>query len=181
MRDVFDRDPCARQQRDETVPQFSWCPFRRLRACSRMTSAAVALAVISSTVSAPTIADATAGRESSPPASVAQVEGALSDFPLASVETDPLPRADVAATPVHRQGRQGSRGDSGGPHLPGHDSVEILQSLLRPPQQFCRPACSTWTTALYTRRRTPMVRTLGQLQALGVGDCLARAEVIRRQ
>ena len=30
MRDVFDRDPCARQQRDETVPQLSWCPFFRL-------------------------------------------------------------------------------------------------------------------------------------------------------
>jgi hypothetical protein len=33
-------------------------------------------------------------------------------------------------------GGQGSRGDSGGPHLHGHDSAEVLRSLLRPPQQI---------------------------------------------
>jgi hypothetical protein len=30
MRDVLDRDPRARQQRDETVPQLSGCPFLRV-------------------------------------------------------------------------------------------------------------------------------------------------------
>src|SRR5215212_8483844 len=29
MRDVLDLNPRARQQRDETVPQLSWCPFFR--------------------------------------------------------------------------------------------------------------------------------------------------------
>src|SRR5688500_15077029 len=30
MRDVLNRYPCARQQRDETVPQLSRCPFLRV-------------------------------------------------------------------------------------------------------------------------------------------------------
>jgi hypothetical protein len=47
--------------------------------------------------------------------------------------------AAVAAVPVNRPGRQGSCGDSGEPYLPGHDSVEILRSLLRPPQQVGPP------------------------------------------
>src|SRR5512133_3723278 len=31
MCDVLDRDPCTRQQRDETVPQLSRCPFLSLK------------------------------------------------------------------------------------------------------------------------------------------------------
>jgi hypothetical protein len=35
MCDVLNRNPCARQQRDETVPQLSRCPFLRVEpACS---------------------------------------------------------------------------------------------------------------------------------------------------